>query len=549
MRLREALTCNHVRAEYPADTYRKLQQHLLAAQAPARRTLARGFYRLVLLDAAAGLDGAGQFVLDLFWRHTARQLVQAFNLDLPVNACGPEDIAQILKDERRSLFCFLNAQLVPEPLLPRLRHFTQEMHQALMLVELSPSPAAEAQLQRTLDELFRLFPQADLAVFLICEQPVGGAEPAEPVLIPRLVQMRRSNLASEEPYSLEAARHCLRYGPAVISEGPPEGARLELSQSIGPIRSRSVMCAPLHSADGRAFGVLQLDTTSRQLPFTAGHLATLTDVAQQAARALDAARDQQEQVTRACLERELHKAREAQSELMTSAVPAVPAVPGYEVFVHAEAVAGGSFQGCVLLAGQRLAVFLGEVAGKGPRAVRLAASLKQGLVAALGTDRAPALVFQDLNTLFHQESDLDTFATCLLGVLEVQRHVLTLVSAAHALPLLRRDAGGTVGPMGNEDAGPPFGVLEGPTYKTISVALAPGDCVILYNSGVSEGRNWTKGSLPTTTDLADAVRAGPASATALGQRLLQSLEAEAAGPLLIDLVLTCLSRNGPSETA
>jgi pSer/pThr/pTyr-binding forkhead associated (FHA) protein len=130
-RLRGALEVNHVfcqRAEATA-----LPRQLQERCSVTRQILEQGFHRLVVLNAATGLvPGEREFDLERFLRYAHERMVRAFDLALP-DSYHAESVSQILKDEPRSLFCFLNVQHVPVADLRRLRGFTQEVHQVLLL--------------------------------------------------------------------------------------------------------------------------------------------------------------------------------------------------------------------------------------------------------------------------------------------------------------------------------------------------------------------------------------------------------------------------------
>jgi hypothetical protein len=316
--LRSALEANHVLCDH--EERLGLREAIADPSSAARGILGAGFHRLVFLDAEAGrARGTGAFDLDVFLRHVYEQLVRAFDLNLPAPAYHLEIIAQLLKEEPRSLFCFSNVQLLDPRELRRLRGFTQELHQVLFLFRgrLPPAfdePVDEADesdefciegpsggqrlslldeigkdlrgtlelgslLPKITDSLFAVFRQADRC-FIIQTDAEGKR------LLPRVGKTRRPTDEGTARFSKSIVRKCLGEGKAFLSDEAirdhPKPGRL-----VGDFCIRSVMCAPLCRYNGKAFGAIQLDTQDRSMKFTQEDLKFLCGVAVHAAVALE----------------------------------------------------------------------------------------------------------------------------------------------------------------------------------------------------------------------------------------------------------------------
>jgi len=128
--IRSSLGTSHVKWD-DAERHGAIED-ILKRDSIARTILGRGFYRVIVLDAAPGLDGA-RFELRHFLAAVRDNVVQAFGLRLDRDAFHIEDIFQMLKDEPPSLFCFVNFQLIPAEHLRIVRGFTQGVHRVLLL--------------------------------------------------------------------------------------------------------------------------------------------------------------------------------------------------------------------------------------------------------------------------------------------------------------------------------------------------------------------------------------------------------------------------------
>ena len=253
--------------------------------------------------------------------------------------------------------------------------------------------------------------------------------------------MVKTRLAGEETtarFSKSIVRKCLESGQAFLSGDASRDERVQLSQSVVDFRIRSVMCVPLVRPDGKAFGVIQLDTQNRGKKFTQDDLRLLWGVANQASVALENARLHEETIHQEKLRRDLELAHQVQMSFLPRALPQVP---GYEFFAHYEPAleVGGDYYGFIPLADGRLGVALGDVAGKGVPAALLMAKLSSDARFSFLTEPDLARAVTKLNDLLYEfTSQADRFVTLVAAVIDPERHVITLASAGHFSPLLYR---------------------------------------------------------------------------------------------------------------
>jgi sigma-B regulation protein RsbU (phosphoserine phosphatase) len=81
----------------------------------------------------------------------------------------------------------------------------------------------------------------------------------------------------------------------------------------------------------------------------------------------------------------------------------------------------------------------------------------------------------------------EMFTTLFCGVLDVASGTMTYCNCGHNPPLVLRKGGDTFEPLRN--CGPPLGMFDDMGYAPRSIALAPGDMVLLYTDGVTEAED------------------------------------------------------------
>jgi phosphoserine phosphatase RsbU/P len=168
-------------------------------------------------------------------------------------------------------------------------------------------------------------------------------------------------------------------------------------------------------------------------------------------------------------------------------MPPAPVLPGYEFFAHYQPVypVGGDYYDFVHLPENRLAIAVGDVAGKGIPAALLmaqfAAETRHRVRLAPALDAAAA----DLNGQLHEYDLEEMFITLCLGVLEIAPRRFTYCSAGHPPPLIRR-ADGRIEEPDADGSGCPLGIMPNAEYRHMSLELEEGDAVLIFSDGVTD---------------------------------------------------------------
>ena len=222
-------------------------------------------------------------------------------------------------------------------------------------------------------------------------------------------------------------------------------------------------------------------------------------------------------------------------------------VPGYEFFAHYESAyeIGGDYYDIILLPHQRVAVLLGDVAGKGVVAALLMAKLSANAKFCILTESNLATAITKLNALMIHTGIGDRFVTMVAAVLDPTHHTVTLVNAGHPPPLIYHRATCTVEEaISNEGTGLPLGVLDGYEYASCQVTLEPGDSILAFTDGVTEATDLHDLQLQTK-GLYAAVEGGTYSTRELGEQVIKVVKQFAAGRSQFDdIALVSFGRTG-----
>ncbi|MEU1628170.1 SpoIIE family protein phosphatase [Streptomyces sp. NPDC020096] len=293
------------------------------------------------------------------------------------------------------------------------------------------------------------------------------------------------------------------------------------------------VCVPL-ATRGRAFGVLTLLSTDRPLD---GHVVALAE--ELARRAASSADNAHQFTDRAQL------ARDLQAGLLP---PELPSIPGATLAASYHPAGeglnvGGDFYDVFPLSGDRWALMIGDVCGRGALAATTTGMVRHTARAAARLLNDPAAVVAAINeALTEGDTGEDRFVSLVYGELRhtASHLALALIRAGHVPPLVRR-SDGSVEEL--TEPGLLLGIGPDSDGCPCCVDLYPGDGLVLVTDGITEARS-PSGEFFGEDRLADALvtlRTTSPTADALVESVTAAVTAFAGGSTLDDqaaLVLT-----------
>jgi sigma-B regulation protein RsbU (phosphoserine phosphatase) len=249
-------------------------------------------------------------------------------------------------------------------------------------------------------------------------------------------------------------------------------------------------------------------------------------------------------------EAELSIAREIQAQLYPSSVPASPSLNLTALYKPARDVSGDYYD-YRRIGPSRIAIAIGDVAGKGISAALLMATIQSAFRAKMHAIAGDAVVSTSeivgqLNQHLHASTPPEKFATFLLGVFDEENCLLTYTNAGHLQPILVR--GGLAQRL--EVDGMVIGAFPFSRYGTSTIELQSGDLLVLFTDGISEPEN-EYGEMFGEDQLTDlAVKLADRPDTEVAASIIQAVEKWTGSPELQDdmtlLIVRCTG--GPRTT-
>ena len=188
---------------------------------------------------------------------------------------------------------------------------------------------------------------------------------------------------------------------------------------------------------------------------------------------------------RLSLKNDLEIAREIQQAMLPSGLYRASGVETAGVSRPANTV-GGDFYDILPLDNGRIAVAVGDVAGKGSPAALLMALLLAMMRTLVDERLEPAELVGRLNVQVARHAPGSRFITLFYGVFDTGSGELTYVNAGHTPPLLLR-ADDRLDRLA--DGGIALGMFDHATYTPGRIVLQPDELLAVYSDGITEAEN------------------------------------------------------------
>lgn len=262
--------------------------------------------------------------------------------------------------------------------------------------------------------------------------------------------------------------------PRRVGDLPPGPAREALEAG------RFALAVPLASGGGMG-GLLVVGERASGEAYGEDDLDYVAALARQTQTALEGERLHRVRLAKERQDRELQIARGIQQTLLPKKWPPVP---GFEISARSRSCyeVGGDYYDVIPLEGDRLAVVIADVSGKGTPASIMMASVHASLQAMAGT-APPGRLLERLNRFLYANTQSNRYVTLFYAELDPRRRSLVYVNAGHVPPYLRR-ADGRVERL--RAGGAVLGLLEDVALEVDEVSLGRGDLCVAVTDGVTE---------------------------------------------------------------
>jgi len=198
------------------------------------------------------------------------------------------------------------------------------------------------------------------------------------------------------------------------------------------------------------------------------------------------------------IRREVERIADIQRGLLPQEMPAVPGVTLAAEY-HTYDQAGGDYYDIQPLTRSKdgrshdpngpWAFIVADAAGHGPAAAVLMAMLHAILHAYPHTPGGPGEVLSHVSRHLAQKRLESSFVTAFFAIYDPKTREFTYARAGHPPPMLKEPGSGGAVHRLDGNGGMPLGIFDDVTYEDASITLEPGQSIVMYTDGITEGRD------------------------------------------------------------
>ncbi|HEY4363442.1 MAG TPA: SpoIIE family protein phosphatase [Bryobacteraceae bacterium] len=254
--------------------------------------------------------------------------------------------------------------------------------------------------------------------------------------------------------------------------------------SIVAQKVHSMIAVPLQTND-KVIGLIYVDAPHQLRQFTREDLNLLTVMANVAAIRIEHARLNEVEEAERAMSKEMDQAAAIQKRLLPSAAPVVN---GLDIAGRTTAcrTVGGDYYDFLKFDDGRIAMLVGDVAGKGMPASLLMSSLQARVHVLFEDGDELAEKVTRLNKSTCKNCPDNRFITFFMTVLDPKTGELVYTNAGHNPPVLVRASGEFETLAGG---GMILGILPMAKYSESKAQMNIGDTLVLFSDGVTEAAN------------------------------------------------------------
>lgn len=402
--------------------------------------------------------------------HDAHEILARFGTELRRHCMQPEQVFALLLDTATRVFHPARAAL-----FVRLRELAAlpAESEAMKQLRRAGGNSPESAFTCVADSLHG----TDGALAVRCPSPLAGDAGRDSRAL-RLLRLKGGEQGTPLTISPRRRRWLEPEADAAADRGDPLIFEELRTQLIVPLVREESM-----------FAFLCLGEKLSEEPYSREDAEFLLTMAQQVSATLDHAVLILQSREQSQLLREMEIARQVQSNLFPAATIPIPGLD-YVGTCRPARYVGGDYYDFLRVGSYKLAMAVGDIAGKGVSAALLMAGLQATLrmQVDLQGDRAGEIL-GEINRRFCTTGEERRFATLFLCVYDPVTRVLNYASAGHNPPLLFRGGACDAPPEALAATGPLLGVVPDLRYPAPGVRLEPDDLLVIYSDGVTEAMN------------------------------------------------------------